>query len=391
LCRVRPTTQRFASLTTREMPLGATARIANRSAPRAQPATAQYEQHVNGYATPIRSLNSLIVGSRTLIAPLVLLALLPNLTIAAFVWLPATRTPPAASEFKSAFRGDALGAGNTHSRQAAKLPPVLTVSPILEANAKDIVLPIALDGTDGMPLRSVIAINGLPVGATLSSGRPYGATGWNLKPDEIGDLHLLLPDTARGETRLEIQLVSAAGEIIATTDTVLRVTIDPEPAPAAPPPNNEPKPALTEARADQTPQDLGVNTDAEPDGAKVPKPVDEDFGQSAPGDRAQPAKDDAGANWIQPSTFVNLRERPKSSAPVISVIAKDTKLSVLENRRRWVKVNNPATLESGWIYARNVNGLTKSRHGSRRASHSDAPSGYDESFWTRMGHWLTGR
>jgi Bacterial SH3 domain len=225
----------------------------------------------------------------------------------------------------------------------------------------------------------------------LSSGRPYGATGWNLKPDEIGDLHLLLPNTARGETRLEIQLVAAAGEIIAATDTVLRVTIDPEPAPAAPPPNSEPEPAHTEARADQTPQDLGVNTDAKPDGAEALKAVDEDPAQSAPSGSAQTAKDDAGANWIQPSTFVNLREGPTSSAPVISVIAKDTKLSVLEQKRRWVKVTNPGTSESGWIYSRNVNGLLKSRHGSRRATHSDPPSGSDESFWTQVGNWLTGR
>jgi TPP-dependent indolepyruvate ferredoxin oxidoreductase alpha subunit len=41
---------------------------------------------------------------------------------------------------------------------------------------------------------------------------------------------------------------------------------------------------------------------------------------------------------------------PYILAPVISVIAKDTKLSVLEQRRRWVKVINPETSESGWVY-----------------------------------------
>jgi Bacterial SH3 domain len=375
---------------TREMPLGATARNAKRFALHAQPATAQYEQHLDGYAPPIRSLNSLVVGARTLVGTLALLALLPNLTVAAFVWLPAIRTPPAAAEVKSAFRGDALGADDARRRQAAKPPPVLTAPPILEANAReDAVLTIALDGTDGVPARSVIAINGLPVGATLSSGRPYGATGWNLKPDEIGDLHLLLPDTARGETKLEIQLVAPAGEIIAATDTILRITINSEPAPVLSPPNGEPKRA--EAQADQTPQDLGMKTDSKPDGAKAPKAIDEDLGQSASSGSTQTAKDNAGTNSIQPSMFVNLRERPTSSAPVISVIAKDTKLSVLEQKHRWVKVTNPATLESGWIYSRNVNGFTKSRRGSRRARHSDAPSAPDESLWTRMGHWLTGR
>ena len=64
--------------------------------------------------------------------------------------------------------------------------------------------------------RRRLAINGLPVGAILSSGRPYRETGWNLKPDEIRDLHLVLPDTARGE--IKFQLV--VGEIIA--DPILR-------------------------------------------------------------------------------------------------------------------------------------------------------------------------
>lgn len=380
--------QRFTSLTTREMPLGARAERAPRFAPRAAP----YDQHVDRHGPPIPSPNSLVVASPKLIGPLVLLALLPNLTVAAFVWLPAIDAQPASLEVESAVRGDAIGGADTHPRHPAKRPPVLTAPSILEASAReDIIVPIALDGTDAVPVRSVIAINGLPVGAILSSGRPYGETGWNLKPDEIGDLHLVLPDTARGEIKLEIQLVAPAGEIIAAADTMLRVTIDPEPAAVPPPPNSEPAPALTEARDDQTTQDLRINTDGKPGGADPPEAVDEELGQSGSSGSAQTAKDDAGANWIQPSTFVNLRERPASSAPVISVIAKDTKLSVLEQKPRWVKVTNPTTLESGWIYSRNINGLAKSRRGSRRASHSVPPSGSDESFWTSVGRWLTGR
>jgi Bacterial SH3 domain len=373
---------------TREMPLGGRAERANRFAPRAAP----YDQHVDRNGSPIPSSNSLVFSSPKVIAALVLLALLPNLTVAAFVWLPAIEAQPTSFEVESAVRGDGFGSADTQPRQAAKRRPVLTAPSILEANAReDIVFPMALDGTDGVPVRSVIAINGLPVGATLSSGRPYGETGWNLKPDEIGDLHLVLPDAARGETKLEIQLVAPAGEIIAVADTILRVTNDPEPEAVPPPPNSEPAPTLTEARDDQTTQDLRMNTDGKPGGAEPLKAVYEELGQSDPSGRTQTAKDDAGAKWIEPSAFVNLRERPTSSAPVISVIAKDTKLSVLEQKRRWVKVTNPTTLESGWIYSRNINGLTKSRRGSRRANHSVPPSGSDESFWTSVGRWLTGR
>jgi hypothetical protein len=346
-----------------------------------------------------------LIGSpRALIAALVLLALVPNLTVAAFVWLPALWTPEARVE--EPVRADATGAPDTPPKETAKLVPALTVPSILEANAgEDVVLPIALDGTDGVPFRSAIAISGLPAGAKLSGGRPYGATGWNLKPDEIGDLHLVLPDAAEGETRLAIQLVDSAGEIVATAETTLRAAAKPEPAP---PPNNGPNPGSTEAHEEQAPQVAAI--DGKPDGAQALNTVDEDPAPSAangslersspsrnadpaklaPSDGGQTEKDGDGGNSVQPSTSVNLREGPTSSAAVISVIAKNTKLKVLEQRRRWVKVINPETSESGWIYAPNLDGLPKSRDWSGQASPADEPSEPRESIWKRMGHWLTG-
>ncbi len=293
---------------------------------------------------------------------------------------------PPEAKVEEPVRADATGAPDARPKETAKLAPALTVPSILEANAgEDVVLPIALDGTDGVPFRSAIAISGLPAGATLSGGRPYGATGWNLKPDEIGDLHLVLPDAAKGETRLAIQLVNSAGEIVAAAETTLRVAAKPEPAPPAPPPNNDPNPVSTEAQAEQAPQDAAI--DGKPDGAQALNAVDEDPAPSAandslerstPGKNADPAKlapsdggqtekDGDGGNSVQPSTSVNLREGPTSSAAVISVIAKDTKLKVLEQRRRWVKVINPESSESGWIYAPNLDGLPKSRDWSGRA------------------------
>jgi hypothetical protein len=283
------------------------------------------------------------------------------------------------------------------------------VPSILEANAgEDVALPIALDGTDGVPFRSAIAISGLPAGATLSGGRLYGETGWNLKPDEIGDLHLILPDAAKGETRLAIQLVDSAGEIVAAAETTLRVAAKPEPAPPAQPPNNGPNPVSTKAQEEQTPQVAAI--DGKPDGAQALNAVDEDpapsaandsLERSAPSKNADPAKlapsdggqtekDGDGGNSVQPSTSVNLREGPTSSAAVISVIAKNTKLKVLEQRRRWVKVINPESSESGWIYAPNLDGLPKSRELSGQPSPADNPSEPRESIWKRMGHWLTG-
>ena len=199
---------------------------------------------------------------------------------------------PPEAKVEEPVRADATGAPDARPKETAKLAPALTVPSILEANAgEDVVLPISLDGTDGVPFRSAIAISGLPAGATLSGGRPYGATGWNLKPDEIGDLHLVLPDAARGETRLAIQLVDSAGEIVAAAETTLRVAAKPEPAPPAPPPNNDPNPVSTEAQAEQAPQDAAI--DGKPDGAQALNAVDEDPAPSAANDsleRSAPSK-----------------------------------------------------------------------------------------------------
>ena len=95
---------------------------------------------------------------------------------------------------------------------------------MLEATAgEDVNLPIELDGTDGVPARSIIAISGLPQGSMLSSGRPYGETEWNLKTDEIGDLHLNLPGNASGNSKLTIKLVGPDGAIITDTGLVLKM------------------------------------------------------------------------------------------------------------------------------------------------------------------------
>ena len=64
---------------------------------------------------------------------------------------------------------------------------------------------------------------GLPQGSKLSSGRPYDETEWSLKPDEIGDLHLVLPSNASGESKLIIQLVAIDGAILADAATILKV------------------------------------------------------------------------------------------------------------------------------------------------------------------------
>jgi hypothetical protein len=293
--------------------------------------------------------------------------------------------------------------GSVPAVQTAIPPPVLTAPARLEAAAgEDVIIPVALDGTDGVPARSIIAISGLPQGSTLSSGRPYGGTEWNLKTDEIGDLRLVLPHTASGESKLTIKLIAPDDSVIADAETVLNVAANPEgyleraaetgsgDAALALGANQEPnlnskgvqgvKPELTEARA----QALGA-TGAEQRLANL------EAAKGTPGDpvqsrRSSPALDDVHANWIEPSAFVNLREGPSPSAPVVIVVAKGTKLRVIGRKDRWVQVTNPASSEKGWIYTGHVATLTKAR--AKRAVHSEAPLGSD-SLWTSVGQWVS--
>ena len=165
--------------------------------------------------TPLSSLTLSLI--RALVAALVLIALIPNLMLGAIFWLGAANIPWPRSPTITAN-------DKTVPPQSAVPTPVLSSPATLKASAGgEITFPIALDGTDGVPARSIIAIRGLPQGSKLSSGRPYGETEWNLKPDEIGDLHLVLPRTASGEAKLLMQLVAPDGAIIADAATVLKM------------------------------------------------------------------------------------------------------------------------------------------------------------------------
>jgi SH3 domain-containing protein len=316
------------------------ARILRRFAPGTQTVAASSDQQFPDQ-TPRTPLLTFSPGIRALVAVLVLVALLPNLTLGAIFWLGVLNTPwsrPVTVPNEKP----------APAAQSAIPPAVLSAPGTLEATAgEDVTFPIALDGTDGVPARSIIAVSGLPQGSAFSSGRPYGETEWNLKSDEIGDLHLVLPKTASGEAKLLIQLVAPDGAIIADTATVLKITTDPN--------ANIGASKFAEAHVmDQRAQALGATAAEESfanlNAATVPSdPV------PLPSRRPAPtANVDNGANWIKPLAFVNLRERPSPSARVISVIPKGAKLRVIGRKDRWVQVTHSATSERGWIYAVNV-------------------------------------
>ena len=274
-------------------------------------------------------------GLRMLVLGLILVALVPNLVLGGLFWLGLINTP---------WSRPVTLAPNESPVPASRFaipPPVLSSPALLEATAgEQVTLPIALDGTDGVPARSILAISGLPQDSTLSSGRRYGESEWNVKTDEIGDLQIVLPNTASGVAKLIIQLVAPDGAIIAETATVLNIMPNPKA-------NTSASPEFTQAEVRaQGPEETGV-AESPANLAADPVPL--------PSRRPTPITDHGDSpKWIKPSTFVNLREGPSPSSRVISVVAKGAKLRVMGRKKSWVQVTNPATSEKGWIYSPNV-------------------------------------
>jgi SH3 domain-containing protein len=260
--------------------------------------------------------------------------------------------------------------------------PVLTAPAFLEATAGDsILLPIALDGTDGIPAESTIDVTGLPQGSTLSKGRPFSNTAWKLERDEIGDLQLVLPISAGGQTKLKIQLVAPDATVVADAEILLQTETashDSLPrnaedtdtvAPAnqetalfgmtAPAVGFEIKDALLWHDTPKLQPELGLR-DAKPsavatDREEEPVQSDHRVVQSQHRAPVKPTVATVGTNEVKTSVFVNLRQAPSPSAKVIRVVAKGTKLRVVARKGRWMQVTDPATSASGWIYTGNAN------------------------------------
>lgn len=178
--------------------------------------------------------------SNTLLAVVIVVSLVPAATIGAMFWQGVIRTP---WSIDVAVGNDSrpleAQKTSTASSSAETLPPkqnvenlsvALAVPSTIEAEGgSEVPFSIALNSADP-PLRSIITIQGLPKGTTLSDGRPYGEAEWTVRPDEIGDLRLRLPKSANGHANLRIALIAADGTPIASAATQLNVATDPKTA-----------------------------------------------------------------------------------------------------------------------------------------------------------------
>jgi len=327
---------------------------------------AQTDRRPGGQAHPSQLLLVLPRKIWVLLSVLIFVALLPNLTVVPLFWLRFLDRPTSTAATITAHQGPMAdqSIGSTQATLSANTGsivdpstvatlPVLSAPSIVEATVgQDVSFPIAIDGTDGMPASSRIIIKGLPSGSKLSNGHPGSNREWSLNPDEIGDLHLVLGNVI-DDTKLAIQLVGPDGRVVAGTATILKRTIKPQASAMVPGIETQ----LTESRvSSEQPQWVEIIGLAQ-------KPVDPEADLSRADPAPLPARkpkadnDDVGAEWIKPSTSVNLRKGPSSSAAIISVVERATKLRAIGRRKGWVRVTNPATSETGWIYAENIGPL----------------------------------
>ena len=241
---------------------------------------------------------------------------------------------------------------------------------------REILLPIALDGTDGVPAGSAIAVKGLPHGSMLSKGRPVGDIGWKLERDEIGDLQLLLARSAGGKTKLAIELVAPDATVVANAEILLQVvpaaqdslpqsaeTTDIAVLATAKPDTALSGMTIPAARSEiagtqLTHEDPRRQSDLELREAKPSAAATKKEKEFVQAEARAPAKRMVvvvGTNEVKTSVFVNLRQGPSPSAKVVRVVAKDTKLRVVARKGRWAQVTDPATSANGWIYTGNAN------------------------------------
>jgi hypothetical protein len=178
-------------------------------------------------------------GGRWLLIASLVVSLVPTAVILALIWQGAIRLP----EREGAQRPpetERFGESNYASLAALPIiapqdsveisvkPEIALTAPVTlpARSGEEVPFDIAIDSSDALPARSVIAIRALPEGARFSQGRPYGENEWNLRPDEIGDLSLILPRTAAGASDLRVELMAADGTVLASATTRVEIAAD---------------------------------------------------------------------------------------------------------------------------------------------------------------------
>ena len=216
----------------------------------------------------------------------------------------------------------------------------------------------------------------------MSAGRPYGLTGWSLRPDELSGLRLRLPARSAASD-MHLELVTGDGTVLAQAETRLSVagppaaaettaaientpagiaTVDPiETAPAASPQMAQVEPAVSVAESPPPPQrnpsPAGSGSDVKVNTVKLvtikppreTKPHDGAYALGSPADEPQAQ---ASEEWMMTKTAVDMHAKAEQSSETVKVAAGGTKVQVTARDKNWVQVTDPKSSATGWIYNR---------------------------------------
>jgi hypothetical protein len=169
-----------------------------------------------------------------------------------------------------------------------------------------------------------------------------------LRPDEIGDLWLLLSKAKTGSYNMTMELLAGDGGLLAQSETRLNISGGNErlvasadayeilnPEGFARPPRENSVTSETTGSTKVTPvKTLVINAGAPP----APKVADRTD----------------GGEWVLVLRSVNVHPSPNRSSKTIRVANKGAKLRVLARKRGWVEISNPTTSLRGWVYGRFV-------------------------------------
>jgi hypothetical protein len=176
-------------------------------------------------------------SNRTFLLALIIISLVPTAIIVGLLMEGAIKFPVEGSTVSKSETAPFVEAEQASLAAAPQVetearPDIaLTADSRIEAKpGEEVPFNIAIDRVDELPARSVIAIRGIPQGATFSQGRPYGSSEWSLTPDEVGDLRIHLPKGTTEGTDMRIELVGADGTTLASATTRLDVAEDPRAA-----------------------------------------------------------------------------------------------------------------------------------------------------------------
>ena len=299
-----------------------------------------------------------------LISALVCVALVPTAILFVLLWQGTMRpradgAMPPAGGLSAASTPISIGL-------APPVPEIALSSPnSIEAKAGDeIDFPIAIDATEKLPSRCVIAVSAMPDGASFSEGRPYGVTGWSLRPDEIGDLRFRLPVARSGASDMRIELLAADGAVLAQSETRLNIAADPAEAETVNVVESSPFEQIARAEAPKSVEALPPPPQRKPAPSaktepsvkvvtvkvvtiKPPGPARPHDGAFALGEAAE-----APAEWVEIVRPVDMHARPQQSSETVKVAEMGIKLRVTARDKNWVQVRDPVTSANGWIYSR---------------------------------------